>query len=119
MHSWIGVDLDGTLAIYRGWNNGEIGEPVPAMLARVKQWISEGKCVKIFTARASVPELIPPVKAWLAKHGLPELEVTNMKDFAMVELYDDRCKQVEMNTGRLLEELLELVALSEPVYKPR
>jgi hypothetical protein len=30
------------------------------------------------------------------------LPITNCKDFAMVELYDDRCVQVEANTGRLI-----------------
>ena len=35
LSGWIGVDLDGTLAEYHGWNGGAIGEPVPAMLARV------------------------------------------------------------------------------------
>jgi hypothetical protein len=30
---WIGVDLDGTLAIYGGWTGPRsIGEPVPKML---------------------------------------------------------------------------------------
>lgn len=37
--------------------------------------------------------------AWLVKHGLPDLEVTNVKDFAMLELWDDRCVQVLPNTG--------------------
>lgn len=36
---WIGVDLDGTLALYKGWSGGTIGEPVPLMAARVKDWL--------------------------------------------------------------------------------
>lgn len=37
---WIGVDLDGTLAVYKGWNGPEhIGEPIPIMIDRVKLWI--------------------------------------------------------------------------------
>lgn len=40
---WIGVDLDGTLAHYDGWKGADhIGEPIPAMVERVKQWLSEG-----------------------------------------------------------------------------
>jgi len=39
----------------------------------------------------------------LIDNGLPELEVTNVKDFAMIELWDDRCKQVIINTGELVE----------------
>src|SRR4051812_46332497 len=99
MSGWIGVDLDGTLAHYDGWKNGKIGEPVPAMLARVHKWRAQGNTVKIFTARACTPELIPPIQEWLAKHGLAGLEVTNVKDFAMIELWDDRAVQVVPNKG--------------------
>ena len=50
---WIGVDLDGTLAQYGGWNGGLIGDPVPLMLQRVKEWIADGKDVRIMTARVA------------------------------------------------------------------
>lgn len=102
VRSWIGVDLDGTLARYSGWRGlDHIGKPVPVMLARVNHWLAEGYTVKIFTARASEGEKgIAPVKKWLAENGLPDLEVTNRKDFAMVELWDDRAIQVVANTGR-------------------
>jgi len=100
---WIGVDLDGTLAHYTGWKGMEhIGVPVPPMLERVRKWVAAGITVKIFTARACVPEQIPFVHEWLEKHGLPCLEVTNVKDFAMIELWDDRCIKVEPNTGRVI-----------------
>ena len=39
---WIGVDLDGTLAKYSTWNNGQIGDPIPAMVERVKKWLLLG-----------------------------------------------------------------------------
>ena len=98
---WIGVDFDGTLAMYDGWdkNGVELGEPVPLMLARVKTWLEEGRDVRIFTARASVPEQIPPVEEWCEKHLGRKLIVTNVKDFAMSELWDDRAVSIEMNTG--------------------
>lgn len=100
MNGWIGVDLDGTLAHYDKWRGMEhVGEPVPEMLARVRQWIGQGRSVKIFTARCCVPEAIPPIQAWLEKHGLGGLEITNVKDFGMIELWDDRCVQVIPNTG--------------------
>ena len=110
MSGWIGVDLDGTLARYDGWKGiTHIGEPVPAMLERVKGWIREGREVKIFTARASVPDdmlksVTDPINEWCEVHGLPRLEVTCKKDFGMISLYDDRCFQVEMNTGRVIGE---------------
>jgi len=100
---WIGVDLDGTLAEYNDWIGIEhIGKPVPLMVERVKEWILEGKKVKIFTARVTQgPEAIRYIHKWLAAQGLPELEVTNVKDFGMVELWDDRCFGVVTNMGML------------------
>jgi hypothetical protein len=112
--AWIGVDLDGTLAQYDGWKGmNHIGEPVPAMVARVKAWIEAGIRVKIMTARVSQsvyrPEpshvfaTIQAIQAWCTQHiGCP-LEVTCIKDFAMVELWDDRAIQVEENTGRRMD----------------
>lgn len=97
---WIGVDLDGTLAHYDGWKGPDhIGAPIPAMLEFVKSLIAAGEEIKIFTARACIPEQIPPVQDYLESIGLPRLEVTNLKDFRMKRLYDDRCVQVVMNTG--------------------
>ncbi len=97
---WIGVDLDGTLAHYDHWRGLEhVGRPVQGLLLRVREWIAQGYHVKIVTARASVPEGIPPVKRWLAENGLPDLEVTCSKDFHMIELWDDRAVQVVRNSG--------------------
>lgn len=98
---WVGVDLDGTLVpsnAFKGLHY--VGKPIPNMLARVKEWVEAGIVVKIMTARASHPEGIPPVKKWLKKHGLPDLEVTNQKDFFMLELWDDRAIQVMEDTGK-------------------
>lgn len=98
---WIGVDLDGTLAEYTQWKGiDHIGRPVPLMLKRVQTWVDAGYQVKVMTARASVPEGAKPVQDWLKKQGLPELEVTNQKDFEMLELWDDRAIQVVANSGR-------------------
>ena len=99
---WIGVDLDGTLAMAEPWQGFEhIGKPVPNMMKRVKIWLEMGYKVKIVTARAADPEVaIPPIKMWLKEHGLPDLEITNAKDMDMIELWDDRCVQVIANTGK-------------------
>jgi hypothetical protein len=102
MDAWIGVDLDGTLAYYYGWQNGGIGEPIPIMMERVLAWLDEGLTVKCMTARASVPEEAKRVRDWLDAHGLQALEVTNVKDFGMIELWDDRAIAVEHNTGVVL-----------------
>lgn len=108
MSGWIGVDLDGTLAYYDGWKGpNTIGRPIPEMLARVKKWVSEGKKVKIMTARAQDPENIPYIELWLKDVGLGGLEVTNIKDFGMYELWDDRAVQVLINTGMPIQDWLK------------
>ena len=49
---WMAVDLDGTLAHYDKFiSPSHIGEPIAPMVARVKKWLSQGKEVRIFTAR--------------------------------------------------------------------
>jgi hypothetical protein len=105
MAGWIGVDLDGTLAEYHGWTpGGSIGKPVPAMLKRVKQWLKEGREVRIVTARVankgSRNEETRKIKRWCEEHLGEPLEVTNEKDYGMVELWDDRAVEVQTNTGR-------------------
>ncbi|MGI4787916.1 MAG: hypothetical protein ACRYFS_03595 [Janthinobacterium lividum] len=119
-NGWIAVDLDGTLAHYEGWHDGQIGEPVPAMAYRVGVWIAAGEDVRIFTARvglpsvtwegyddeamrASVAEQFDLINAWSLEHFGQELPVTATKDFAMKQLWDDRCVQVEVNTGRRMD----------------
>ncbi|OUU40905.1 MAG: hypothetical protein CBC16_05530 [Verrucomicrobia bacterium TMED56] len=99
---WIGVDLDGTLAEAEPWKGFDhIGRPVPMMMKRVKIWLEMGYRVKIVTARAQNPELaVPPIREWLKKNDLPDLEITNAKDMDMIELWDDRCVQVIQNTGK-------------------
>lgn len=109
MDGWIGVDLDGTLAHYDSWRGPDhIGEPIPAMVERVKRWIAEGKEVRIFTARVyASPEDCDrqwgaakarlAIEDWLVKQiGVP-LAVTCIKDFGMIEMWDDRAVQVETN----------------------
>lgn len=106
---WIGVDLDGTLAHYDEWRGiGHIGLPVPAMVERVKRWLAEGRDVRIFTARVSGRDdaecqaAFDAIDRWcLGLFGYP-LPVTCVKDFEMIELWDDRAVAVEPNTGRAL-----------------
>lgn len=100
MHGWIAVDLDGTLAHYDGWKGiGHVGEPIAPMLDRVKTWLADGMSVRIFTARAVGPDAVVHIQDWTEKHTGFRLEVTNVKDFGMIELWDDRAIQVVPNTG--------------------
>lgn len=99
---WIGVDLDGTLAVYDEWRGVEhIGPPITAMVDRVKRWLSEGREVRIFTARVSDERqgARPYINEWLKEHIGQVLTVTCMKDYGMIELWDDRAVQVRMNLG--------------------
>lgn len=106
---WIGVDLDGTLAHYEGFQGHDlIGPPIQEMKDRVMRWHRADIKVKIFTARvggydkAEIARAKHFIEKWLAENGFPPFEITCMKDYYMTELYDDRAVQVEFNTGRLL-----------------
>lgn len=103
---WVGFDLDGTLAVYDRWRGIEhVGAPIKPIVAILREMVAEGRPVKIFTARVadekSAPEVRRHVWAWLEKQGLPPIEITNIKDFQMISLYDDRAIQVVPNEGRL------------------
>lgn len=104
-NGWIGVDFDGTLCRYAGWEGPDsVGEPVPAMVERVKRWLADGHEVKIVTARVShqveAPIARRAIRAWCLEHIGTELPVVCCKDFAMIEIWDDRAIHVEPNTGR-------------------
>jgi len=111
---WIGVDLDATLAHYDEWRGiDHIGPPIEAMQTRVNQWLSEGKHVRILTARVgpqrhdvphTIEEITHHIEQWCLQHLGQVLPVTCQKDYNMVAFYDDRCIQVIPNTGRTLEE---------------
>lgn len=129
---WIGVDLDGTLAEYHGWQGPEhIGAPVASMVAMVKHALAAGHEVRIFTARITpfnqcirsahdldrirsavplekrTPRLLEAHKAgkaifkWCVQHIGTPLTITNVKDYDLFELWDDRAISVEKNTGKL------------------
>lgn len=117
MSAWIAVDFDGTLAEYNGWDGDNLGKPIAPMVNRVKKWLAEGLTVKIFTARVGCSGLTSDVAEdnadfanhqreiitqWCIEYIGQALEVTATKDFGMIELYDDRAIQVEMNTGRII-----------------
>jgi hypothetical protein len=108
---YIAVDLDGTLAYYKGYKGDEvIGKPIPLMLNKVKSWLKEGKDVRIFTARAHKKENILRIQEWLEEQGLPRLVVTNIKAPQMDEFWDDKAIQIIKNTGMTLREFNEEIA---------
>jgi len=110
---WIGVDLDGTLAVYDGWKGADhIGDPVPAMVDRVKAWLAAGLEVRVFTARVWAPAdgmsvrkdevmyVRTAIERWCRRHIGVALPVTCEKDYSMIELWDDRAVQIIPNTGQ-------------------
>ena len=107
---WIGVDLDGTLAKSVAAQAGEeIGPPIRRMVQLVKEWLAQGEDVRIFTARVN-PNQCPgeairarrAIEAWCERHLGQILPITYEKDWDMALLFDDRARQVEHNTGRIL-----------------
>jgi hypothetical protein len=125
--SWIGVDLDGTLAHYDKWISEEhIGEPIPLMATRVHRWLLQDKDVRIFTARIFPLRYINPgdnmlmftganereaqaarsahhIQLWCEKHFGKKLPITCTKDMAMGACWDDRAVQVVPNTGQRVD----------------
>jgi hemerythrin-like domain-containing protein len=115
--AWYGIDLDGTLAEDDNglYDPGRIGRPIALMLHRVKQWLKEGKNVKILTARVASTnpgEAISraAIKYWTRHFLGVELPATSEKDPDMVALYDDRAFRVLKNTGIVVGD----VAVSSP-----
>ncbi len=112
---YILVDFDGTLVKStppNTWvtNGGLPGDPVPAMIDRVKYWLAKGKEVRIFTARAAKTNpnyardmLI--LQSFCEEHFGHELEVVNWKDFGAEQIWDDIAFSVEDSTGRLVRRL--------------
>ena len=106
MKPWIGVDLDRTLAVYDSWKGLEhIGEVVEPMKKRVLHWFENGWDIRIVTARVSnrsdedIAYIEAAIHKWMFENGMPKLPITCVKDYGMVELWDDRAVAVQANTG--------------------
>lgn len=90
---WIGVDLDGTLALWGpGFNESvlEIGEPIAPMVERVKSWLAELIEVRIVTARvgpATDAECLTAL-AGLAVSNLVALCGETILDASVQEVWD-------------------------------
>lgn len=117
---WIGVDLDGTLAeVFPARGIGWIGDPVPSMVQRVKDWVAAGRDVRIVTARVSgtamreMSSFIDTgrqvefqrgmIDMWMDKHLGMRLPVTCDIQFGLLEYWDDRSIPVIRNKGIRLD----------------
>lgn len=107
---WIGVDFDQTL-------HRDDGSPIQPMVDRVKKWISEGKEIRIVTARMngfdnvdndrswSTVDQENYIREWCVKNIGNEMKyvrIQHQKGPGMIELWDDKVVAVEPNTGRRL-----------------
>jgi hypothetical protein len=100
-NQWVGFDLDGTLATYDGYKGDNVvGDPIPAMVERVRVLLEQGVEVRIFTARAPHPA----IRRWCTEHIGKSLAITNKKDPGMIAFFDDRGVGVERNTGRVFSQ---------------
>lgn len=129
--AWIGFDLDGTAADHY-WDGEtvlydplKIGKPIAPIIDKIRALRTQGFEVRIFTARVGPPnqadwdrDNIPEdvqaihrgarraieaaIARWCEEHIGEVLPITCVKDYGMICLYDDRCVQVEHNTGAVL-----------------
>jgi hypothetical protein len=116
--AYIAVDFDGTLAktVTHVWN-GPLGDPVPEMLKRVQEKLDQGVQVKIFTARVSlrnedgelqpmggIAEVRGRLQDWTEKYLGKRLDIVCCKCHNVIEIWDDRARQVIRDTGRIVRE---------------
>lgn len=112
MQGYVAFDLDGTLAYHGDWKGPlHIGEPIQPMVNRLKEYLSKGIEVRIMTARVGGNQSMEDKMAaefaivdWCVKHIGVKLKVTCSKDYQMLYLYDDRCRQVIANQGIVVGE---------------
>lgn len=129
MKKWLGVDFDGTLSKYEGWKGPDkLGEPIEPIVKAIKEFMSHNTDieVRIFTARSypittvsrgdvdleTASRLgedyyhaaisINAVRKWTEQvFGVP-FPVTCVKDYWMIQLWDDRAVGVVHNEGIFL-----------------
>lgn len=108
---WVGFDFDGTLAQHeKPFNMYSSGEPISKMIALANAYLDQsermGYVVKIMTARVSLcpdpDELLRrvlPINRFCQQHFGTTLDVTCVKDYGMLLLFDDRAYGVDSATG--------------------
>lgn len=106
---WIGVDLDGTLAVDNGvWEGPDkIGAPIASMVMLVRSLLKDGDDVRIFTARLSSPgyskrKIKEPIERWCERHIGSVLPITNVKDHHCSCIIDNIAVGCHTNSGRLI-----------------
>jgi hypothetical protein len=109
------VDFDGTLAFFDIWYGPDhLGAPIPTMVEKVKEWLSKGDRVVIYTSRLTPSEefytkdfdkVRRDIEEWCVKYIGVKLPITNIKSYA-TKYYDDRTRRIVRNTGLTVEEAI-------------
>lgn len=76
--------------------DGKVG-PEQILAAEAAQ-----KCGPPPSGQVCVVMVCAIIRSWCLEHIGQELLITNVKDFGMYELWDDRAVTVEPNTGRVI-----------------
>lgn len=134
---WIGVDLDGVLAVWdEAMTFPDIGPPIPRVVEQVRRLLAQGSDVRIFTARVAIVDGLRSaygisdatfvadqrirIERWCREHLGQVLPITAQKDFQMIALFDDHCVQMVPNTGEsLAEQVAAIVAGLRDVLEAR
>jgi hypothetical protein len=112
---WVGVDLDGTLAVVderRPYDPACIGNPIEPIVRRVRYLLSRGVDVRIFTARVAsdrgqdISVSRRAIESWCLTYLGVVLPITCAKDYLMKELWDDRAIQIISNEGIPVQTIL-------------
>ena len=106
-----------------GWNARKISEiargrrhwrPNLSYGETSKEMARKGQDVRIFTSRVNpyhrrieALRARRTIEAWSKRHLGRVLPVTHEKDWDMVLLFDDKARQVERNTGRVVSGLFK------------
>lgn len=107
---WVGVDLNGTLAVYHGWRGiRATGPPIASVVEHVQLLLRKGVTVQLFTARAaSDSEYAGYVNEWMQEHLGAILPITDRKDKNLLYTLDDKAVVVKKNTGVFLTQVPKL-----------
>ena len=95
---WYGVDFDKTLV-------DEQGNPIYSMVDKVNTALSEGKDVRIFTARLTgdnAAESEREIKDFCIENFGVELPITNEKDYELEEIWDDKSINPHMEDSKMM-----------------
>jgi hypothetical protein len=111
--AWFGFDIDKTAFVdEEGSRGGAIGEPVQGIIRRIKYFLRTGRTVCIVTARVNPREpdwqaqsviVHNALVAALGEEMANQISIRCDKDRHMIDLYDDRTKQVIPNRGILVQ----------------